>query len=699
MKLVIVESPAKCTTIQKYLGNDYVVKASLGHIRDLSTSGKGGLGVDVENGFTPTYTINKDKYQVVKSLEQLAKNSDEVILATDPDREGEAIAWHLAKVLNLDIDTNKRWEFHEITRDSISNASKNPRTIDLNIVSSQETRRILDRIIGFKLSSLLYKKIHSRSAGRVQSATLKLIYDHELEIDKFVPEEYYDINVKTLLNNKEIDLKYLDYLGKNKEVKDAKTAEAIINALPEKAKVVSVKKSIRTVESKEPFTTSTMQQEAFAKLKFKTKKTQYVAQTLYEGITVNDEHVGLITYMRTDSTRLSPSFIQRATAYILETFGPDYLGQPKRIKEIGNVQDAHEAIRPTSNHRTPESVRKFLSPDQYNLYKLIYDRAVASLMKAKKEEVLEIILDGNGVRFKIEMVRTIFKGYTVLYKDDTNKNHDDLPAINEGDEFVITSKSSEQKFTQAPAHYSEAKVVKLMEEVGIGRPSTYSSTIETLKKRKYVEDDKGLLVMTEQGRKTAHVLNKYFPDIVNTKYTADMENKLDSVQEGSKSRLDMLTNFYLPFIQNLADASEKMYEDEMIPTGEMCPKCGAPLIYKEGKNGQFIGCSAFPKCDYVKKEEKEAPIFVGRNCPNCGKPLVERKDNKGNVFVACSGYPSCKYIETNDKKPVPEKYVKKCPDCDDGYLVKKKGKFGYFLGCSNYPKCKHMEPLKKVKSK
>ena len=700
MKLVIVESPTKCETIKRYLGEDYVVKASYGHIRDLATKGKGGLGIDIENNFAPAYVINNDKRKVVYDLKKLADESEEVILATDPDREGEAIAWHLAQVLNLDVKTNKRLEFHEITRDSINEALKSPRTIDLDLVASQETRRMLDRIIGFKLSSLLNKKIHSKSAGRVQSATLKLVYDQELEIEKFVPEEYWKVNTSVLLNNKEYELTFIsDETGK-KNIETKEEAEHILSLLKDKLKVDSVETVVKTIESKVPFTTSTLQQEAFSRLKFKTDKTQRVAQSLYEGIQVNGEHVGLITYMRTDSTRLAPIFVERASKYIIETYGKEYLGKPKAFKAGELTQDAHEAIRPTSNHRTPESVRSFLTPEQYNLYKLIYNRTLASLMKGKKEETLVVHLSSNGVKFKLEFTRTLFPGYEIVYKDEEEtKHYKNLPLINVNDELTLVKKEIEQKFTTPPSRYSEAKIVKLMEEVGIGRPSTYASTISTLKKRKYVDEEKGILNVTDQGKKTAHVLIKYFPNIVDAKYTADMETKLDTISEGDSSSLDILSKFYDEFMTQFNKVQKVMYVDEPIPTGEKCPKCGAPLVYKEGKNGQFIGCSNYPSCKYVQKEKKDV-IYTGENCPECGKPLVERKDAKGKVFIACSGYPHCKYI-VKEEKPMdtPAEYVKKCPDCETGQLVKKKGKYGYFLGCTNYPKCNHMEKLLKKRRK
>lgn len=702
MKLVIVESPTKCTTIKRYLGEEYNVMASLGHIRDLATSGKGGLGVDVENNFTPRYVINKDKNHIVYQLSEAAKKSDEVILATDPDREGEAIAWHLAQVLNLDVEKTKRLEFHEITRSSISEAMKSPRTIDLNLVESQETRRIVDRIIGFKLSTLLYKKMHSRSAGRVQSATLKMIDDHEKEIASFVPEEYWNINCSICVIGKIINLNFVDFKGNGKDVKTAELAKEILASIPSSLKVTKVSKSIRSKESKEPFTTSTLQQEAFAKLKFKTSKTQLIAQKLYEGIDVGGEHMGLITYMRTDSTRLSPTFIERATSFIKETYGEDYVGHQKKTRKVELMQDAHEAIRPSSNHRTPESVRQYLSSEQYALYRLIYNRTLASLMKPKKEEVMVITLEGEGVTFNFECSRTVFKGYEVILgKEDSEKEMENLPSINEGDVFSINEKNVEQKFTQPPAHYSEAKIVKLMEEVGIGRPSTYSSTIDTLRKRKYVNDNAGILTITDQGSRTAHVLEKYFPEIVNAKYTAKMEEKLDNVQEGSNSRLKVLSDFYYPFIKEIEQANEIMYKDDDKPTGNKCPLCGGDLVFKQGKNGQFIGCSNYPTCKYIEKEPKKELVFTGELCPDCGKPLVIRnKPRSKTTFVACSGYPTCHYIKPTVTKVTytESDYVKDCPECG-GHLVKKKTRFGTLLGCTNYPKCHYIEKIGKGRKK
>ena len=704
MKLVIVESPAKCTTIKRYLGDNYIVMASLGHIRDLATSGKDGLGVDVKNDFQPTYIVNKDKQHIIRELKNAMDKCDEVILATDPDREGEAIAWHLAKVLDLDIATNKRLEFHEITRDSIGEAMKNPRTINKSLVSSQETRRIIDRIIGFKLSTLLFKKIHSRSAGRVQSATLKMIADHDDEIAKFVPEEYWTITTKINAFGKEFNVALLNDNGKEIDLKNGEQAHAILDRIPEKLHVSKVEKKIKVSDSKEPFITSTLQQEAFSRLKFKTKKTQLVAQQLYEGIEVDGEHVGLITYMRTDSTRLSPTFVERATAYITERFGKEYLGHTRKIRQVSMMQDAHEAIRPTSNHRTPESVKKFLTNDQYNLYKLIYNRTIASLMQSKKDEQMSVYLEGDGLTFKLDLTRTLFKGYEAVYKDtEKEENHfDSFPDFADDEQFEVVLKETEQKFTQPPAHYSEAKIVRLMEEVGIGRPSTYASTIDTIRKRKYVTDESGILITTKQGNLTSVVLNKYFPEIVDAKYTALMEKKLDNIEEGNQSRNKILNDFYYQFIELFDKVSKVMYKESFVETGEMCPECGAPLVIKEGKNGQFVGCSNFPSCKYVKKQESDAPAPtpIGEKCPECGGELLLRNKN-GNSFITCSNFPKCRYtrkVASTNSSPVveEEKRIKDCPDCD-GYLVKKKGRFGYFLGCINYPKCNHMEKIVRKK--
>ena len=696
MKLIIVESPAKCSTIERYLGKNYIVKASKGHVRDLSMKGKGGLGVNIEEGFVPHYVLCKGKGDLIKELTKLKNECDEVILATDPDREGEAIAWHLAEVLGLDVNTTKRLEFHEITRDSINHAIENPRTIDMNLVAAQEARRILDRIIGFLLSGIVQKKIKSRSAGRVQTPTLRLIYNHEKAIQEFVPEDFYDIDVKISYNgNDNISLTLVNKDGETYGVNSKEDAEKILHAIGKELKVVRIEKTIKTRESKEPFTTSTLQQEAFSKLKFKTQKTSRIAQKLYEGFDVGGEHMGLITYMRTDSTRLSPTYIQKASNFILETYGPEYLGKVKKASVSATAQDAHEAIRPTSNHKTPESVKQYLNVDEYNLYKLIYNRALSYIMKPRVDEVYTVIFEGDGVYFKLDMEKTIFKGYEILEPNKENKQV--VYDFAEGQSVKVSHKDGKQKFTQPPSHYSEAKIVKIMEEAGIGRPSTYAPTIANLYKSKYITDVKGLVNITERGSKTAHVLEKYFPEVVEADYTAKVEKHLDEIESGNESRLEVLTDFYDSFVIEVKRANEIMYKDEEEKLDELCPECGSPLVQRNGKHGTFIGCSNYPKCSYVKKEERPEPVLSEEICPECGHNLVERKDKRGRVFLGCSNYPECKYIKPNEITQTKKGEIvegETCPQCGSP-LVKKKGKYSYFIGCTNYPTCNYMRKAKK----
>lgn len=683
MKLVIVESPNKCHTISRYLGEGYEVLATVGHLRDLSTCGKGGFGVDIENGFKPTYVISSSKRATVYELKEAAKKADEIYLATDPDREGEAIAWHLTQILGLDPKTTKRLEFHEITRVSINNAIKHPRVIDMNLVESQETRRIIDRIIGFRLSNIIQKKIKSPSAGRVQSATLKLICDHDKEIAEFVPEPYWSLSAEFKKNNAKIAANFLSF-NDIKKIDSKEINEEILKKLQNgKAVVKSIKKSVKTVESKPAFTTSTLQQEAFNTYKFSTKKTSSLAQQLYEGVQIRGEHTGLITYIRTDSTYLSDTFVERAEAFIEKKFGKEYCGK-RKVVAVAGAQNAHEAIRPTSNHTTPASVREYLTPDQYKLYKLIYERAIGSLMAPKKESVISVVFDVNGVLFKAESSSVVFDGYARLTAEQSDSFV--MPKLEENEEVLLSKINNEEKMTEAPSFYTEAKIVKLMEDKKIGRPSTYASTIATLLKREYVVSKTGSIVSTDQGQKTASVLHKYFPDFVDVKYTAQMEDKLDEIQEGDVSRTEALSEFYYPFIKSVQEASELMYKDEDEPTGRLCPKCGAPLVYKKSKFGDFIGCSNFPACSYREKEP-EILEYTGENCPVCGKPLVYRVGRKNKKFIACSGYPNCNYIKKEESSL---EVIKKCPECGGDLVVRSRGK-KKFLGCSNYPKCKHIE--------
>jgi DNA topoisomerase I len=700
MKLVIVESPKKCETIGRYLGPQYKVMASQGHIRDLSTRGKGGLGIDVEKGFAPDFVISDGKSAIVHQLQEAKAKADEVILATDPDREGEAISWHLAQVLKLPIETTKRLQFHEITQPAILAALDDPKHIDMNLVNSQETRRMYDRVIGFKLSSLLQKKMGSQSAGRVQSVTLKMICDNDAEIKAFVPEEYWSLDCTLLVDGKEVVVSLDKVDGKTASIKNEAEAKAVVARLGKSMVLASLQSAKKVVPSKLPFTTSTMQQEAYNRFKFSTSKTQSLAQRLYEGMSVNGESVGLITYMRTDSTRLSPEFFEKhAKPFILENFGPEYLGHLKAAKNAEGAQDAHEAIRPTGTHRTPDSIAPYLPTDEAKLYRLIYDRAMASLMSDKVEEETTALFETNGLTFKVVGEKTLFKGYEAIYgqfEDDDTKL---LPALTQGVSYEVKGNDPEQKFTKGPARYSEAKVVKLMEEKGIGRPSTYASTIKTLQTRGYVTSKGGILTPTEEGARTTFVLNKYFPEIVSTEYTANMETTLDKIEEGDETLLQAMNDFYYPFMKKYEDVAEKMYKDPAQPTGENCPVCGSPLVIKKSRYGTFIACSNYPKCNYIKKPEKAAPVYTGENCPVCGKPLVERKDRKGNTFVGCSGYPECHYIKGAENRVMTKAvytekdWVKPCPACKTGHLVKKHGRKVDFLGCTNFPKCHYHEWL------
>jgi DNA topoisomerase-1 len=700
MKLIIVESPNKCATIGHYVGSDYKVMASQGHIRDLSMKGKGGLGIDVEGGFIPDFVISPKKAGIVKELEKAKKSADEVILATDPDREGEAISWHLAQVLHLDIATTKRLQFHEITKPAILDALANPKHIDMNLVNSQETRRMYDRVIGFKLSSLLQKKIGSKSAGRVQSVTLKMICDNDAEIKAFKPEEYWEITCDIKVGDKVLNVALDKVDGKTPSIHNKAEADAIIARIGETMDLTNLTSVKKNVPSKLPFTTSTMQQEAYNRYKFSTSRTQSLAQRLYEGLELNGEHIGLITYMRTDSTRLSPLFFSdHAKPFILEKFGPDYLGHLKQAHNSALTQDAHEAIRPTGTHRTPEIVEQYVGGDEAKLYRLIYDRALASCMSDKVEEVTNALFVTNGLTFKVNGTRTLFKGYEAIYgsfEDDDTKL---LPPLTLNATYGIAKKDEEQKFTKGPQRFSEAKVVKLMEEKGIGRPSTYASTINTLQQRGYVTSKSGILTPTDTGIRTTVVLEKYFPEIVSTEYTANMEKQLDEVEAGNLTRLNAMSDFYYPFMKKFDEVAKIMYKDPAEKTGEMCPVCGAPLVIKKSRYGSFVACSNYPKCKYIQKPKKEAPKLTGEMCPECGKPLVERKDKKGRTFVGCSGYPACHYIKgaenhVSNKTTYTEKdWVKPCPSCKSGHLVVKHGRKVDFLGCTNFPKCHYHEWL------
>ncbi|MBQ6478290.1 MAG: type I DNA topoisomerase [Erysipelotrichaceae bacterium] len=647
--LVIVESPSKSKTIEKYLGKDFTVTSSKGHICDLATKGKEGLGVDIENGFKPTYEISEDKKSVVKQLKQQVKNADFVYLATDPDREGEAISWHLARELGLDLDENNRIVFNEITKNAVMNALKEPRTIDMALVRSQETRRILDRIIGFKLSKLLQRKIGSKSAGRVQSIALRMICDREKEINAFVPEEYWTITAK--LGNS-LDCELAKYRNKKIEIKNEAQADAILNALGEDFTLSDISEKKKKRSAFLPFITSTLQQEASIKLGFGSKKTMMIAQTLYEGVELKNGAQGLITYMRTDSTRLSNEFIASAMDKIENEYGKQYKGF-YRVKNDEGSQDAHEAIRPTSLNNDPESIKPYLTNDQYRLYKFIYIRSLASLMSDAVFSGVTYSFENNEYLFTVSGSKMEFDGFLKVYSEYDKSKDVILPKLSVND--VLQAKKIEklQHFTEAPARYTEAKLIKALEEEGVGRPSTYATIIDTIVKRNYVElkkaSDSGktkFFFPTEQGTITDEKLREYFQSVINVKYTARMESELDEIAENKLDNTEALNKFYAefqPLVESAYDSMEKLQPEK---TGEICPECGGDIVIRNGKFGKFKSCINYPTCKWHESlTKKEVPEETGRTCPECGKPLLKRKSRYGTYFIGCSGYPKCKYIE------------------------------------------------------
>ena len=645
-KLVIVESPSKSKTIEQYLGDEYVVLSSKGHIRDLAISGVGGLGLDIENNFAPKYVIIKEKKQVVKELKSAFKNASEIYLATDPDREGEAISWHLKEVLEIGDIPSKRVIFNEITKNAVIKAFENPREIDLGLVSSQETRRILDRIIGFKLSKLLQNKIKSKSAGRVQSATLKLIVDKEKEIQAFIEEEFWKVKAEfpgftaDLVKNKNKIVKLVNELATD-ELLDSLTKEFMISSIDVKE---------RKREAKLPFTTSSLQQEASIRLNFSSQKTMLVAQKLYEGMDLEKETVGLITYMRTDSARLSNVFTSPAIKYIDETYGKKYVGKVKIVAKKGvNVQDAHEAIRPTNVFRTPMSVRRFLSKDEFSLYTLIYERTIASLMKPAIISTKTVELTNNQSLFRATAQDLIFDGYLKLYGKYEKLELSELPLLVEKSTIEADSIDKTQHFTKPPLRFTEARLIKEMEDLGIGRPSTYSQTITTIKTRKYVTIKEKKFIPTDQGTLTIEKLDEFFGQIISVDYTARMERVLDEITTGEENQTDIISKFYKSFIPMVERANKNM--DKVAPkfTGEDCPKCGSPMVYRTSKFGSFEACGNYPTCKYIKVKEYDKPAVVstGVKCPKCGKgEIVERTAkngrNKGKKFYACNNFPACK---------------------------------------------------------
>lgn len=705
MKLIIVESPHKSDTISKFLGSEYKVMASKGHIRDLASSGKMGLGVDVDNNFQPRYIISSDKASIIKELKKAVSKADDVYLATDPDREGEAISWHLAQVLNLDVKTTKRLEFHEITKNAILKALDNPKTIDMNLVRSQETRRIIDRLMGFRLSNILQKKISSRAGGRVQSVVLRFVVDKEKEIQNFVPVEYWTIKGTFKDENKVLECDLSSYKNKTIKINNEEEADNIIKNLPEIFSISNIKKERRNREPKAPFITSTLQQDAYSQFHFSTKKTSSIAQRLYEGIEINGVPTGLITYMRTDSIRLSDEFKTAAIEKIKKDYGEQYVGKGKVQKASKNVQDAHEAIRPTDLNLTPSSIKQYLSKDEYSLYTMIYERALSSLMSARVDDITTIYLEGNDYTFSCSGSTLVFDGYYRIYKKYEEKEEKvELPVVELNEQFSKEKIEKTQHFTKAPTRYNEGKLVKVMQENGIGRPSTYASTITNLLNHKYVENTKTYLIPTEQGIITTEVLEEHFTKYMDVSYTAKMETALDEIAEGKIDEIKLLSDFWTEFQTYFAQAEKDMKKIPPKEVGRNCPICNSPLVVRHSRYGDFVGCSNYPQCTYIEKKEN---VIIDHKCPRCGSDLVKRKGKRGE-FIGCSNYPKCTYMESLDGKEIDN--TKKtvvipedaplCPKCKTGHLIEKKNRFGKtFVGCSNYPKCNYIQKEKKEKDK
>lgn len=669
--LVIVESPAKSKTIEKYLGPGYKVVSSKGHIRDLATTGKYGLGVDIDNNFEPSYTYISGKKKLVSELKKDVKEADRVYLATDPDREGEAISWHLKEALGIKDKDYDRVLFHEITHDKVIDAFKEPRKIDEDLVKSQETRRILDRIIGFRLSKLMQSKTGGTSAGRVQSVALKLIVDREREIKAFVPEEYWTITA----NFENFEAELFEYKNKKIEIPNEQEANRILTELTDTYHLEKQEEKLKNKKSKPPFITSTLQQEASTKLGFPAKKTMSLAQKLYEGIDLGSEMVGLITYMRTDSVRLSDEFIGASKNYIEKNYGKDYVGYTKQAKSKENVQDAHEAIRPTSILRTPSSVKEYLSNDEFKLYRIIYYRALASIMADAKVNQTTVVFNNQDYLFKTTGQVLVFDGYLKVYADYESSEDKVLPEFTD-ENYITNDVEKKQHFTSPPSRYTEAKLIQEMEKLGIGRPSTYATIISNIKDRGYVNLEDKKFVPTDVGVEVTDKLQEFFSDIINVEYTANMENDLDKIATHSMNNIKVLTDFYQKFDPILQKAFGEMEKAKPQETGEVCPECGSPLVIRKGRYGEFTACSNYPTCKYIKKEEKQVKELM--TCPICktGK-IVEKKTKRGKIFYGCNNYPKCKTATWD----IPTGEI--CPECGN-LLVEKNNK----IKCSN-ANCKY----------
>ena len=690
--LVIVESPAKAKTIQKYLGPGFEVVASMGHVRDLP---KSKLGVDTENDFQPQYTDMKGKEDVIKDLKKRAKKCGKVYLATDPDREGEAISWHIAQMLNLDLNDNNRVAFNEITKTGVQNGMSNPHKIDIDLVNAQQARRILDRLVGYKLSPFLWKKVkRGLSAGRVQSVAVRLVVDRENEIRAFVPREYWSIDAKfTAPSSRRVfDASLITVDGKKLEIPAEAEANDLLKRLEGAEYVVTaVKKRVTKKQPAPPFITSTLQQEASRKLGFSAKRTMKAAQELYEGVDIEGiGAVGLITYMRTDSLRISDEAKAAAAEYIENVYGKDYLpDKPRTFKTKSNAQDAHEAIRPSTPDLTPDRVKSSLSSDQYKLYKLIWERFIASQMANALLDTVSADIEANGCVFRASGYSVKFDGFTVLYvesSDSADENKKMLPELKKDDKVKLKSISGNQHFTQPPPRFTEASLIKALEENGIGRPSTYAPTITTITARQYVEHEGKALKPTNLGEAITELLREHFKKIVDAKFTAEMENELDEVEHGSKEWVETLHHFYDDFAETLTKAEEAMEGKRVkVPDEEtdvVCELCGRNMVIKYGRYGKFRACPGFPECSNTKKIVTETE----GKCPRCGKKMLLKKSKKGRSFYGCEGYPDCSFMTWN----VPSAEV--CPQCGKNLFVKG-GKSGRLV-CENEG-CGYERELKK----
>ena len=677
--LVIVESPSKAKTIEKYLGKKYKVVASMGHVRDLP---KSQMGIEVKNNFTPKYITIRGKGPVLKDLKSAAKKAKKVYLAADPDREGEAIAWHLANTLNVDVESDCRVVFNEITKDAIKESFKHPRAINMELVDAQQARRILDRLVGYNISPLVWKKVKKGlSAGRVQSVAVRLIIEREREIQSFEPEEFWTIKTEFVKGKDTFEASFYGVDREKVQLTNETQVNEIIEQLKDNAfSVENVTRKERKRNPALPFTTSSLQQEAARKLNMRAKKTMMLAQQLYEGIDLGKQGtVGLITYMRTDSTRISETAQTEARTYITEAYGTEYIGaEKKKETKKSNAQDAHEAIRPTSVMRKPEELKSFLSRDQLRLYKLIWERFVASQMASAIMDTVTARLINNNVQFRASGSVVKFPGFMKVYvesKDDGAEEKDKmLPPLEVGETVFSKDLEPKQHFTQPPPRYTEARLVRTLEELGIGRPSTYVPTLETIQKRGYVGLDNKRFVPTELGEIVIELILEFFPEIINIEFTANMEQSLDEVEEGNANWVKIVDDFYVGFEPRLEKAEKEMREVEIKdePAGEDCELCNHPMVFKMGKYGKFMACSNFPDCRNTKPIVKE----IGVTCPKCDKgQIIERRSNKKKrLFYGCGTYPECDFVSWD--KPI----GRKCPKCE-GMLVEKKLKRGVQVQC------------------